>query len=240
MEIDAVTLEQTVSRCATAVHTGESLVVGVLNAAKLVKVQRDAGLRSAIEGCDVNIADGMALVWAGRILGQPLQERVTGIDLFFTLLQEADREGWSVYLLGATEEVLGQVVSRVRRELPGVRIAGARNGYFDADDEPAIADAIRESGADLLFVGISTPKKELFLQRWGRKLGVSVCHGVGGGFDVFAGLVERAPDIWQRLGLEWLYRVKQEPLRLCKRYLTTNVAFIYLVMREKLFGTRKL
>ncbi len=239
MEIDPVTLTSASERCAEAIAKRTTLVVGVLNVAKLVQVQEDLPLRNAVAHCDLVIADGLPLVWAGRLLGQPLPERVAGIDLFLSLIREADRNNWSIYLLGATEDVLGKVLERIGREYPGARIAGARNGYFSADEEPAIAETIRASGADLLFIGISTPKKEFFLDRWARTLGVPVCHGVGGSFDVFAGLVERAPELWQRLGLEWLYRVRQEPRRLWKRYLTTNTQFVVLMTRELMRRRRR-
>src|SRR5690606_30850696 len=112
--------------------------------------------------------------------------------------------------------------------------AGARNGYFGPDAEAEIVDDIHACRPDLLFIGISTPKKEFFLDRWSERLGVPVCHGVGGTFDVFAGHVQRAPERWQRLGLEWFHRLLQEPRRMWKRYLTTNTAFVVLLGRELL------
>lgn len=236
MDLDPLTLRQACDRCSEAVRARKPVVVGVLNAAKIVKVQRDERLRTAVAGCDLVLADGLPVVWASRLLGRPLPERVAGIDLFVELLREADRHGWSIYLLGATEEVLADLVRRIRRDHPGLRIAGRRNGYFGPDEEEDVAAGIRAAEPDVLFVGISTPTKELFLQRFGHSLGVPVCHGVGGAFDVLAGKVERAPESWQRLGLEWLYRVLQEPLRLWKRYLTTNSAFVWLVAREWVRG----
>jgi N-acetylglucosaminyldiphosphoundecaprenol N-acetyl-beta-D-mannosaminyltransferase len=111
-------------------------------------------------------------------------------------------------------------------------VAGARHGYFSEGDEPAIARSIREADADYLFLGMTTPKKEQFIERWGDIIGVKVCHGVGGSLDVMAGKVKRAPEVWQTLGLEWLYRVAQEPRRLWKRYLVTNTLFLGLLIRE--------
>ena len=239
MQIDPVTLREACRRCADAVNGKQRIVVGVLNVAKLVKVQKDRSLREAIARCNLVIADGMPLVWAGRLLGEPLPERVTGSDLFLSLMREADRLGWSVYLLGATQSVLDEVLARVAREYPLVRVAGARNGYFDAGEESAIVEGIRALRPDLLFIGISTPKKEFFLDRWGERLDVPVCHGVGGTFDVFAGHVQRAPERWQQLGLEWFHRVLQEPRRMWKRYLTTNTAFVLLLARELLRRRRR-
>jgi exopolysaccharide biosynthesis WecB/TagA/CpsF family protein len=232
--VDAVTRAQAVEICLAAVRARRPLEVGVVNVAKLVHLQEDRALREAIVGCGLIVADGLPVVWAGTLLGQPLPERVTGIDLFLDLLAAADREQLSVYLLGATQDVLEGVAGQIRTRFPRARIAGMRDGYFRADEEPAVADAIRRTAADMLFVGISTPKKELFLGRYGAAMGVPVCHGVGGSFDVLAGKVQRAPERWQRLGIEWLYRLLQEPRRMWKRYLTTNSAFLYLLARALL------
>lgn len=238
--VDAVTREQAVGVCLEAVRARRTLEIGVVNVAKLVTLQEDRALRDAIVRCGLIIADGLPVVWAGRLLGQPLPERVTGIDLFLDLLAAADRKGLSVYLLGATREVLEGVAQQVRARFPRARIVGMRDGYFRADEEAGVAEEIRRAGPDLLFVGISTPKKELFLGRYGATMGVAVCHGVGGSFDVLAGKVQRAPESWQRLGIEWLYRLLQEPRRMWKRYLTTNSAFAYLLARALLGAERPL
>lgn len=222
-----------------AIERRGMLRLGVVNAAKIVGMTNDPGLRASVLDTDLILADGISVVWASRVLGQPLPERVAGIDLMMQLLQRADQRGYAVFFFGAAEDVLVGVVDRVRREFPKVRIAGARNGYFRDYEQSDIADQIRASGADILLVAISSPIKEIFLSRWGTSLGVPVCHGVGGSFDVLAGKVRRAPRIWQRLGLEWLYRVYQEPRRLWKRYLVTNTAFVWLVIREYFRSARR-
>ena len=178
----------------------------------------------------------MAVVWASRVLRQSLPERVAGIDLFEELLGLAHRERYSVYLLGAEQAVLQEVIERVNARYPGVRIAGSRNGYFGRDQEAEVAANVRDARPDILFVAITPPKKEIFLATWGRVMSVPVCHGVGGSFDVMAGKVKRAPVLWQRVGLEWLYRTLQEPRRLWKRYLVTNSIFLWMVLRELVRG----
>jgi N-acetylglucosaminyldiphosphoundecaprenol N-acetyl-beta-D-mannosaminyltransferase len=232
VRIHGVTMEQSVAICEEAVESNRPLTVGVVNAAKLVKMRSDRLLRDSVLGADLIVADGMAVVWASRILNQPLPTRVTGIDLFESLLCLADRKGLSVYLLGAAPDVLDELERRVRADHPGARIAGTRDGYFDEDEAEAVAAQISAARPDMLFVGISTPKKELFLEKWGPKLDVSVCHGVGGSFDVLAGKTSRAPESWQRFGIEWAWRLVQEPRRMWKRYLVTNSQFITLVARE--------
>jgi N-acetylglucosaminyldiphosphoundecaprenol N-acetyl-beta-D-mannosaminyltransferase len=230
--IDALTLGETVQLCMGAVETGELLEVGVVNAAKIVKLRADAALRDAVLGCDLIVADGQSVVWASRVLRRPLPERVAGIDLFQRLLYMAEQRGRSVYFLGARAEVLERMVERIRVQHPDLSIAGSQHGYYPDDEAPAVADAIKGSGADLLFLGMTSPKKEIFVAAYGARTGAKVVHGVGGSFDVLAGVVKRAPRIWQRMGCEWLYRALQEPRRLGRRYLTTNVAFLALVARE--------
>jgi N-acetylglucosaminyldiphosphoundecaprenol N-acetyl-beta-D-mannosaminyltransferase len=239
VRVDALTIDETVQRCLAAVTAGHLLEVGVINAAKVVKMRRDAALREAVSGCDLIVADGQSVVWASRVLGARLPERVAGIDLFQRLLVEAERNNLSVYFLGARADVLAEMERRIRHWYPRLRIAGSSHGYFGDDEAPEVADAIAASGADLLFLGMTSPKKETFVATYGRRTGARVVHGVGGSFDVLAGVVRRAPARWQRAGLEWLYRALQEPRRLGGRYLTTNAVFVALVLGEIFRSARR-
>jgi len=232
LDLDALTLDETVRRCVAAVKAGERLEIGVVNAAKVVNMQRDPRLRAAVMGCDIVVADGQSVVWASRVLRRRLPERVAGIDLFVRLLGEAERNGLSVYFLGARPAVLDAMVLHLGERFPALKVAGYRDGYFTDDQAPVVADGIARSGAQLLFLGMTSPKKENFMAEYGEHTGALVAHGVGGSFDVLAGIVRRAPRSWQRLGMEWLYRALQEPRRLGRRYLTTNTAFMVLVARE--------
>lgn len=230
--VDPLTMDRTVERCLRAVREREPLEIGVVNAAKLVGMRRDPRLAEAVTGCDLVLADGQAVVWASRLLRAPLPERVAGIDLFMRLLAAAEPEGISVYFLGARQEVLDTMIAEVARRFPRLRVAGQRNGYFADDEQSAVADAIRDSGAQMLFLGMTSPKKEIFTAGYGKQTGVQLVHGVGGSFDILAGVTRRAPRAWQRLGLEWLYRLLQEPRRLARRYVTTNAAFLLMTARE--------
>ncbi|MFF9813107.1 WecB/TagA/CpsF family glycosyltransferase [Streptomyces sp. NPDC014006] len=232
IEVDALTMDETVRRCLEAVRDGRRLEIGVVNAAKLVNMRRDARLADAVTGCDLVLADGQAVVWAGRVLRAPLPERVAGIDLFLRLLAEAETAGVSVYFLGAKEEVLKEMLRRVANRFPRLKVAGSRNGYFHDDEQEAIADGIARSGAQMLFLGMTSPKKEIFTAAHGTRTGARVVHGVGGSFDILAGVTKRAPKSWQRWGLEWLYRALQEPRRLGRRYVTTNASFLLMTARE--------
>jgi N-acetylglucosaminyldiphosphoundecaprenol N-acetyl-beta-D-mannosaminyltransferase len=229
--IHALTMAQVLDRIDHAIAARQRLHIGVVNTAKVVNMDRDELLRRDVLSSDLIVADGMGIVWASRLLGRPLPERVTGIDLMIGMLQRGHERGSRVYCLGATEEISQRVASEIGARFPGVRLVGRRNGYFRDHEEQAIAEAIAEARPDILFVAITSPKKEQFLARWGERIGVPVLHGVGGSFDVLAGKVQRAPETWQRLGLEWLYRVKQEPRRLWRRYLVTNTIFVGMVFK---------
>jgi len=235
--VDPLTLAEVVDRCRLAIVDHERLLIGVVNAAKIVNIRRNPDLRDSLLECDLILADGQSIVWASKILTTALPERVTGIDLFQALLEMADAEARSIYLLGARPEVLSTLIENLHRDYPGLRVAGSRDGYFTDVQAPDVAADIRRSGADMLFLGMVSPKKEIFLGTFGSTLGVPVMHGVGGSFDVLAGVTQRAPRAWQRLGLEWAYRLKQEPRRLWKRYMSTNTRFVLQVLIERLKPT---
>ncbi|HWL95241.1 MAG TPA: WecB/TagA/CpsF family glycosyltransferase [Phycisphaerae bacterium] len=232
VRIDAVTTKQVLDAVDRAIAERRRLLITVVNAAKMVQIDRDRGLRRAVLGADLILADGMSIVWACRLLGTPLPERVTGIDLMTRILHRADRRQHRVYLLGATEEVLARVRSRIERQFSNAVIVGARNGYFTKDEEAGVAAEIVAAAPEILFVAMSSPRKEKFIAAWSETMNVPVCHGVGGAFDVFAGCVRRAPEMIQRLGLEWAYRAAQEPRRLGARYLDTNTVFMFKLAKE--------
>lgn len=233
ISLDALTMREVLDRCVAALSEREQLTIGVVNAAKVVNMRTDAALRQSVVESDLVLADGQAVVWAARALGHRIPERVAGIDLFTELMAEGARRGYRAYFLGATAEVLARLLAEVRLRYPGLEIAGSRDGYFAAGESAAIAAEIAGSRADLLFLGITSPKKEIFIRDWGASTGAGVIHGVGGSFDVLAGQTRRAPLRWQRMGLEWLYRMLQEPLRLGPRYIRTNGRFLLLVLKER-------
>jgi N-acetylglucosaminyldiphosphoundecaprenol N-acetyl-beta-D-mannosaminyltransferase len=231
---DAVGMTRAVRRCTDAVEQKRYLSVGMVNAAKVVAMRKDDLLRGAVARCGMVLADGQSVVWASQLLGSPLPERVAGIDLFTMLLAQAAQRGYRVYFLGARPDVLRRMLAEVGREYPNLIVAGARDGYFGPDEQSGVVAEILRCAPDLLFLGMSSPGKELFGDQWGERTGASVVHGVGGSFDILAGLTRRAPLWWQRHGLEWLYRTWQEPARLGRRYLTTNASFMTMVVREAL------
>ncbi|WP_200925547.1 WecB/TagA/CpsF family glycosyltransferase [Rhizobium sp. Leaf262] len=234
LHVDAVRMDDVINRCHAAVTTRKRLLLGVLNAAKVVKLRKNKILRDSMIECDLLLADGQSVVWASRLLRRPLPERVAGIDVFERLLQLAHRHSLSIALLGATPEVVKEVDLIVSKRYLNLKIVYRHHGFYSADEASKIAGDIRSSQADMLFLGITSPKKEIFLATYGSTLNVPVLHGVGGSFDIMAGLTARAPVAWQRAGMEWAYRLLQEPRRLAWRYLTTNFAFIGLTLVEML------
>jgi exopolysaccharide biosynthesis WecB/TagA/CpsF family protein len=231
VDMHAWTMAQTIEEIDRRLQAEPFTQHVVVNVAKIVSMQTNSKLREAVAGCDIVNIDGVGVVFGGRLLGYSIPERVAGIDLFHRLLAHAETAGRSAYFLGAKPDVLEAAVVNIRTKYPGLNIAGYHHGYF-WDDEAAIVDNIRSSGTDLLFVGIASPLKEQFIDRWSEQLGVKFAMGVGGTFDVVAGKVRRAPEWMQKLGLEWLYRVIQEPRRMFMRYLTTNSAFAWMLLTE--------
>jgi N-acetylglucosaminyldiphosphoundecaprenol N-acetyl-beta-D-mannosaminyltransferase len=223
--IDAMTFDETVTQAVDAMRSGRLTQHVALNVAKLIKLRHDPDLRRDVIESDIVGVDGMGIVWGARALGVNVPERVPGVDLMQRLLAICASEGFRPYFFGARPEVLDAAVGRMMQRWPRLNIAGCRDGYEGARDEAAAVAAIRESAPDCLFIGMPTPYKERFLHKHRFRLGVPFIMGVGGGIDVLAGHVARAPAPLQRIGLEWLYRIYQEPRRMWWRYLSTNVAF---------------
>jgi len=231
--IDNLTMEETLQTVEGFIHSGRPHQHVVVNVDKLVKASRDPELRRIINDCALVNVDGMPVVWASRLLGRPLKERVAGCDLFDALMRRAGEKGWRVFLLGAKEEVVSKVAHTYQRRFPNLVLAGYRNGYWKGEAEEAqVVEQIRAARPDLLFVAISSPKKEQFLGRYQAEMKIPFAMGVGGTFDVAIGHVKRAPLWMQKSGLEWFYRFLQEPRRMFRRYFIEDMAFIWLFIKE--------
>lgn len=231
LPVDLLSQEDTVTRALEAMRTRKRCQHVALNVAKLVDCQTDANLRRDVEDSDIVGIDGMGILYALRLLGHRAPHRVAGVDLFEGLMAACAKERFRPFLLGASLEVLERAERTLVRRHPGLVVAGRHHGYFTVAEEDRIADLIRTSRADCLFIAMPTPHKERFMHRYRDSLGVPFCMGVGGTFDVVAGHVRRAPLAWQRLGLEWLFRLLQEPRRMFWRYARTNAIFAGLLLR---------
>jgi N-acetylglucosaminyldiphosphoundecaprenol N-acetyl-beta-D-mannosaminyltransferase len=230
--LDQVSLSEAVAHVDAAIQEGRPAAHASVNAAKVVRVQTDFVLADALRRCSLVTADGQPVVWAARLARCPLPERVAGIDLMEALLELAERRRYRLYLLGARSEVLEAARAEILRRHPQLELVGAEDGYFAAEDEGAVVARIASVRPDMLFVAMGTPQQELFLARRGDELGVGFAMGVGGAFNVFAGSVKRAPAWAQQTGLEWFFRLAQEPRRLLSRYFVGNARFLAIAARE--------
>ena len=232
-EFDRVSLDEAVAQVEGYIAQGTLHQGCGVNVDQLVKMKDSETFKEIIGKCDLVTADGTPVVWASRLFGKALPERVAGIDLFEALLPVAAKKGYRVYLLGAKEESLQAAKAEYLRRHPGLQIVGARNGYYKREDEPEIAADIKAKGAQLLFIAISSPKKEEFVDRNREALAnVPFILGVGGSFDIAAGFVKRAPGWMGKVGVEWLYRFAQEPKRMGRRYFIEDAAFLGMVAKE--------
>ena len=233
--ISNLSLNETVDMIHTAIKNNRRISHCCVNAAKIVNMKKNIELSNSIKGCDIISADGQSIVWASRILNSPLKERVAGIDLMNKLIDLSSKNKHKIFFLGATDDIIVKLIGKINKCYGSEIVAGWNNGYFEASDEGKIINKINRSNPDILFVGMSSPKKEFFLNKFKYKLkDINFIMGVGGSFDVISGEIKRAPIFLQQIGLEWLYRFLQEPKRMWKRYLIGNIKFIYLVIKTKL------
>lgn len=230
--IHALTMDETMQLADEAMRLKRPLHHVVVNVAKLVTMRKNAELYEDVTSADLVNVDGKGVLWGARLCGVAVPERVTGVDIMLHLFALCERRGYKPFLLGAEQSVLDAVIDRLGKDHPELVVAGARNGYFKPDEEAAVVAEINASGADCLLVAMPTPRKERFIKRYRAELKPSFIMGVGGSFDVFGGKVARAPKIIQAIGMEWLFRVAQEPKRLWRRYYDTNTAYVGLLAKE--------
>lgn len=230
--MDGLTMNQTLDVIEQAITTRRRLQHVVLNVAKIVNMRRDQKLREDVLSSDLINIDGMGVVWGARLCGHTVPERVSGVDIMDRLVQRCAEKGYRPYFFGAKQDVLEKAIANIRTQYPGIDIAGFRNGYFTLDQEPEIIANIAASGADCLFIAISSPTKERLLAQYRDAINVPFLMGVGGSIDIKAGLTKRAPAWMQRSGLEWFYRLSQEPRRMFWRYADTNSRYALLLARE--------
>lgn len=232
--VDALTMEETLEKIQTYIDNKECVQHVVINAGKVNLMQENEELTEIINQCPIINADGQSIVWGSKLLGNPLPERVAGIDIFTELVRISSEKGYKPYFFGAKEEVVVEVVRKFKEQYPNLQVAGYRNGYFKEEDSRNIAEDINKSGADILFVAFSSPMKEFWIKENMDIMKVPFAMGVGGSFDVIAGKTTRAPRWMQKSGLEWFHRFIQEPRRMFKRYIGGNFKFVKLVLKSKL------
>ncbi|MCL6558848.1 MAG: WecB/TagA/CpsF family glycosyltransferase [Firmicutes bacterium] len=231
LEIDAVTLTEAVARVAAFVSQNGTHQVVTLNPEYLYRARTEEDLQEIVRGASLVTADGVGIVWAARVLGVDVPERVTGIDLMLAICEQAAVRGWRVFLLGGRPGIAEKAAAELIRDFPGLTVAGVYHGYFKAEEELSVVAKIKRAKPHVLFVGLGAPAQERWIYQNRVKLGVPVAMGVGGSFDVLSGKVKRAPVWMRRLGLEWLARLIREPWR-WRRMLVLPL-FVFYVLKQR-------
>jgi N-acetylglucosaminyldiphosphoundecaprenol N-acetyl-beta-D-mannosaminyltransferase len=211
--VDDLTPEDAVARMVAFVREGRPRQVVTVNPEFVILAREDAAFREVLQAADLALADGVGLTLMARLRRRPLRGRVTGVDTLRRFAGAAAREGFRLYLLGAAEGVAERAASALRREYPGLAIAGTYAGSPAPEEEPAIIERIRAARPEALFVAYGAPQQDFWIRRNLERLGVPLAMGVGGSLDYIAGVVPRAPAWMRGLGLEWLYRLRREPRR---------------------------
>jgi N-acetylglucosaminyldiphosphoundecaprenol N-acetyl-beta-D-mannosaminyltransferase len=234
--VDPVGMEEAQQRIAELLAQHRFAQVVTFGSEMAMLARRDAAYREAVNAADLVVPDTVGVVIAARLLGQPVRERVAGIELVENICAACASNGTSIFLLGGAEGVAQQSSDALVRRHPGLKIAGTHNGYFSEADDGSVIQRIAASGAQLLFVALGFPKQELWVRAHASELGPVVCIGIGGSLDVISGRLHRAPAVMRKLGLEWLYRLVKEPQRLRRQLALPHFAFLITgqALRERL------
>ncbi len=210
------------------IHSRTPHLVVTADASCLVLAQRDRELLNIVNSADLVTPDSVGILWAARLRGTPLRERVSGVDIVEVLCERARRCGHRVFLLGSALGVAEAAAENLRQRYPGVAIVGTHHGYFAPDEGPGVVEKVRSAAPDVLFVALGIPRQEKWIRRYLEQLGVPVCMGVGGSLDVISGRVSRAPRWMQQHGLEWMFRLVRNPRKIGK--VMTLPRFVALVL----------
>ena len=241
VKIDKLTQVQVVEKIKVFLNNNETRTIYTPNTEIVMEANKDEKLKNILNDADIVIPDGIGLIYAARIKKKNLPERVTGCDVSFEILDLAEQSGKSVFLLGGKPGVASKACENLKVQYPKMKIAGCQNGYFKGthiglaghQEELEIVETINRSNADILFVGLGAPKQEKWIDENKSKLSCKLIIGNGGTVDIIAGEVERAPDIYQKLGLEWLYRLIKDPKRIKRQMVIPLFILKILFSREK-------
>ena len=232
--VDNLTMKETVSLVRDYIENNFFLHLMGVNADKILACIDNEEMKNIVNSCGIINADGASVVMASKFLSKKLPERVAGIDLMQELVKDAEINGHTVYFLGAKQEVVEKTVLEMKKKHPLLNVVGYRNGYFFEESWQEISLSLKQLAPDYIFVGITSPLKEYLIEYFYKSGNKGVFMGVGGSFDVISGFIPRAPRWMQNSGLEWLFRIVQEPKRLFRRYFKGNTRFIWLVIKERL------
>jgi len=231
LSFSKMSMDETVRFLTNAIRQKRRTHVITGNPIMVMAALDDPVFYKAMDEADLIVPDGAGVVWAARYVGEPVAERVAGFDLMHKLLETGALEGWAAYLLGTTDDAVREASRRLQERYPGVRIVGCRDGFFGPDEDEEVVAEIRRLAPDMLFVARGLNTQEPWIAKYKDALGVPVMMGVGGSLDIAAGRLKRAPVLWQRLGLEWLYRLIKQPSRFGRMLVLPK--FALKVIREK-------
>lgn len=213
VKVDMVTISEAADIINSFLDEDKLHTVFTPNSEIIMAAYRDSSFADILNSSDLLTADGIGVVYASRILKKPIKERAAGYDIACEVLKKISNTDHSIFLFGGKPGVAEKAAENLKKNYPGIKIAGMRNGYFKPEEEPEIVKEINSSGADVVFVCLGAPKQEMWINAHKDELRAKVAMGIGGSLDVFAGTAERAPDFFCKTGLEWLYRLYKEPWR---------------------------
>ncbi|KRF33972.1 WecB/TagA/CpsF family glycosyltransferase [Paenibacillus sp. Soil787] len=229
--ISKMSMDQTVAYLTNVIEQRQPHQIITANPIMVMAAQEDSAYLSMMQRAELIVPDGTGVVWAAKYVGEPVVERVPGYDLIHELMKVGESKGWKVYLLGASNEVIQAAAEKLRTTYPRIKLVGVRDGYFKDEQDAEVIRDIVDAAPDILLVGRSAANQEPWIGKYKQQIGVPVMMGVGGSFDVLSGKLKRAPVLFQKLRLEWFYRLIQEPWRYKRMLLLPK--FAIKVMRDK-------
>ncbi|MBU0629851.1 MAG: WecB/TagA/CpsF family glycosyltransferase [Candidatus Margulisbacteria bacterium] len=233
IKVDNVTLAEAVARVESLIAAGKPSLVVTPNPEMIVAAQEDVELRALINGADLRVPDGISMVVVKKILGDPLKERVSGIDLMQQLLMVSASKGYKVFFFGSSPGIAEAAAVQAAKNYPGLKVVGSQHGYFRQEEEAKIIEKIKGAKPDLLFVGLGAGRQEKWLAANLTLLGTPVGMGIGGSLDAISGKVKRAPVLAQKLYIEWLYRLLQQPWRWRRQIALIRFLILMFFPRKK-------
>ena len=236
VKIHRITMAQTLEAVRAFIESGKPHMIVTADASMIAMARKDDDLREIVNSADLVTPDGSGLLWGAKTLGTPLVERVSGVDISREMCRMSGEMGFSIFFLGSEPGVAMAAAENLQKEFPDMLVAGTHHGYFKADEDSEIVRMVRESGAGVLLAGMGIPRQEKWIRKYLAELSVSVAMGVGGSMDVFSGKVKRAPVWMQNHGLEWIYRLCQDPSKIKKVAILPK--FVLMVYRSKVLGPR--
>lgn len=243
MEIDNVTFEDVIQKVIDKVETNTLSYVVTPNVDHIISIQKDESLKTIYKNAFLVLPDGVPLLWAARFLGTPFKEKISGADLFPEICRLAEEKEYKIFLLGGLENVARKAAMVLRKRYPQIKIVGTYTPPFgfenDEDESNRIVLMIRNVKPNILFIGCGAPKSEKWIWKYKDIIRVPLIFSVGGTFDFVSGRIKRAPRWMQKIGLEWFWRLYQEPKRLWRRYLINDMPFFWLILKQRLSQNRK-